>query len=348
MNRRKTPSALFTVFVLLPLLFSVPAAAGNDFDVVESETGFYYTIQKGDTLWDLSKHFNDSPWLWPELWEENDQISNPHWIFPGERIRLYKKSGQQALDSQLAPPVLPVPTVAEPAAVDETPFFLYTSIDRAGFIRKPPVDPSGVLFAVQENKKLISEGDVVYIRPAEHSGNGNLIPGSRHLVFRCMAPTDDRDSQETIGTQHYITGVIEVVKYDPDLVTAKVLKSYRPIQKTDLIMPYTPRSKKISLQPSTPGIDGSIITSEEHTMLTGDFMQAFIDKGRADNIQVGQQYSIYKKQASEEDDGSTSGLPPIDFGTLLVVHTEQTTSTVVILNTANNISKGERFRTPVN
>ena len=86
MNRRTYPSILLTVFMLLPLIFASTVAAAEKHDVVESETGFYYTIQKGDTLWGLSKKFSDSPWLWPELWEENDQIHNPHWIFPGERI----------------------------------------------------------------------------------------------------------------------------------------------------------------------------------------------------------------------------------------------------------------------
>ncbi|MBW2364017.1 MAG: LysM peptidoglycan-binding domain-containing protein, partial [Deltaproteobacteria bacterium] len=31
--------------------------------IVESETGVYYVVQKGDTLWDLSRQFSDSPWV---------------------------------------------------------------------------------------------------------------------------------------------------------------------------------------------------------------------------------------------------------------------------------------------
>jgi hypothetical protein len=345
MNCRTNPSVLVTVFLLLPLLFSVSATAGNTMDVVESETGFYYTIQKGDTLWDLSRQFNNSPWLWPELWEENDQISNPHWIFPGERIRLYQKSGHQAVASQPLTTALPAaaPTQSEP-------FFVYRAIDRTGFIRKPPVSPSGTIFAVQSVqgvKTLISEGDIVYIHPAADAAEGSLIPGSRYLVFRLMAPTDAKDAEESIGTQHFILGIVEVVQRDADVVTGKILKSFRPIREDDLVMPYRPRSEQIALKPSTPGIDGSIITSEDHTMLTGDYMLAFIDKGRTDNIHVGQQYSIYREQVGSLSSSETTPLPPVDFGTLLVLHTEQTTSTVVILNTSNSINKGERFRTPM-
>jgi hypothetical protein len=357
MNCRTNSIVLFSVFLILPLLFSIPSTAADPIDVVESEAGFYYTIQKGDTLWDLSQHFNNSPWLWPELWEENDQISNPHWIFPGERIRLYKKSGSQAVTKTIPsqpvavePVPVPVPEPSQTGQAAAGPFFVYSSIDRVGFIRTPPVAPSGTIFEVQGRKVLISEGDMVYIRPSDVSALGTLIPGSRHTVFRTMAPTDERKSSETIGTQHYILGIVEVTKKEPDIVIAKVLKSFRSIRVDDQLMPFSSRHSRIELKPSTPGIDGHIITSEDHSTLTGDFTLAFIDKGRADNIEVGQQYSIYNTQKTvlEKDEIETKQLPPVDIGTLLVLHTEQTTSTVIITKAVKNISPGEKFRTPIN
>ncbi len=357
MNRRINSIALISVFLLLPLLFLSPSTAADKIDVVESQTGFYYTIQKGDTLWDLSNHFNDSPWLWPELWEDNDQISNPHWIFPGERIRLYRKSGSQAITQTEAvkpaaeiQPVAVAPVKPAEGKKGTTPYFVFPSIDRVGFIRKPPVSPSGTIFAVQGRKVMISEGDVVYIRPADDAAGGVLIPGSRHTVFRLMEPTDDPLATETIGTQHYILGIVEVTEKDTDMVLAKVLKSFRTIRVDDLLMPFNERHSKIELKPSIPGIDGRIIISEDHTDLTGDYTVVFIDKGRADNLDVGQQYSIYSKQkiVLEKDEISSINLPPVDFGTFLVLHTEQTTSTVVITSTAKVIWPGERFRTPIN
>ena len=351
MNCRTNPAILFCVFLLLPLLISATSPAAENIDVVESETGFYYTIQKGDTLWDLSRQFSDSPWLWPELWEDNDQITNPHWIFPGERIRLYKKSGSQTVvqTSPTAPvTVEPVkPTATEKAA---GPYFVFSGIDRVGFIRKPPVAPSGAIFEVQGKKVLISEGDFVYVRPSAEAGAGMFIPGSRYTVFRYMVPTEGEDALETIGTQHYILGIVEVTKRDADMVIAKVLKSFRTIKVEDMLMPFSRRHSRIELKSSTPGIDGQIIAGEEHTDLNGEFMLAFIDKGRADNIEVGQQYSIYsqKKRVLSGNEISSKSLPPVDFGTFLVLHTEQTTSTVVITNSKTAIQPGEHFRTPVN
>ncbi len=352
MNRRTYPTVLCSLFLLIPLLASTPLTAAEPIDVIESEAGFYYTVQKGDTLWDLSRHFNDSPWLWPELWEENDQISNPHWIFPGERIRLYKKSGTQAITKtepiqQVA--VLPAEPVAQKEEGTPAAYFAFAAIDSVGFIRSPPVTPLGTIFEVQGRKILISEEDMVYIRPTDNSARDILSPGSRHTVFRYMNPTDERDSKETIGTQHYILGIVEVARKEQDMVIAKIIKSFRTIGVNDLLMPFIPRLRKIELKPGTPGIDGQVIISENHSTLIGDHTLAFIDKGRTDNIVVGQQYSIYnaQKMVLENNEIETKRLPPVDIGTLLILHTEQTTSTVVITRATKNIARGERFRTPL-
>jgi len=352
----RTKSSIFcSVFLFFAVLSSPLSFAANTIETVESETGFYYTIQKGDTLWGLSQQFSDSPWLWPELWEENDQISNPHWIFPGERIRLYKKEGTQTITKtapdSIQPPLPPAKAVVKKVKKKtNAPFFFYPAIDHIGFIRKSPVSPIGAIFEVQGQKGLISEGDIVYIRPAEKTPAHLLIPGSRHTIFRYLKPTDEKDATETIGTQHLILGIVELTQKEPDMVLAKVVKSFHTIKVDDMLMPYNQQSPKIKLKPSTPGINGQIIASEEHTVLTGDYMVAFIDKGRADNIEVGQQYSIYKQQKTvlENNQIKDKLLPPKDFGTFLVLHTEQTTSTIVITQTSHSISSGERFRTPIN
>jgi hypothetical protein len=47
-----------------------------------------YIVKKGDTLWDLSGTFLENPFRWPEIWERNPQVANPHWIYPGDSLRI--------------------------------------------------------------------------------------------------------------------------------------------------------------------------------------------------------------------------------------------------------------------
>lgn len=357
MNCRTKSSVFCSICLFVALLVSPLSLLAGTHQAVESETGFYYTIQKGDTLWELSRQFSDSGWLWPELWEENNQIQNPHWIFPGERIRLYKKAGTQNIGQ--TPPLSMPPVAVAPSTKPELkrlhkkasmPFFMYPSIDSIGFIRKPRVTPTGTIFEVQGHKNLISEGDTVYIRPSENTPDRLFIPGSQHTIFRYLKPTDEKDALKKIGTQHYILGIAEVTKKEPDMVLAKVVKSFRTIKVDDMLMPFTDQSPQIALTPSVPGLEGRIITSEEHTIMAGDNMLVFIDKGSVDNIQVGQQYSLYRQEkvVLQNNQYTNKTLPPVDFGAFLVLHTEETTSTVVITKSSDSVVAGERFRTPIN
>jgi len=319
------------------IAFSAISYAEESETSVEHEAGVYYTVQKGDTLWDLSRQFLDSPWQWPDMWSENSQIANPHRIYPGDRIRLFqRKDVDKWVEKDLDKEVV----------IEKEPlYYFYSSIDKIGFIKKDPATPSGTIFEVKDDKEMISKGDLVYIRPNE---NTSFIPGSKFTVYRTLKPLRDRSTNSYIGVQHYLTGIVEITKVEPKFAVASVVGSFRAIEVNDLLIPYVKRSPKIILTESKKELKGKIIVSEEHASIIGDNTVAFIDKGNIDGVKAGQRYSIFYQEKKRLDPGTKGDvyLTPVDFGTLIVLHTEETTSTVLITSSEKSIYPGADIHLP--
>ncbi len=327
------------------IFFPFHLFAQEETGVVEQESGFYYTVQKGDTLWDLSQRFSDSYWLWPDLWQENKQIANPHWIYPGERIRLFHRKGADSFAIKTDKPKN-LAVISAPEPLKEPPYYYYSPINRVGFIKKEPVVSRGTIFKVKDNKKLIGVGDLVYIKQKKDK---DLLLGNKYTVYRTFEPISDKKTKTLIGTQHYLTGVVEITKIEPRFALALVVQSYRAIGVNDLLMPYKKRSPNIVLTESQKGLKGKIIISEAHGNIIGDNAIAFIDKGRMNGVKRGQLYSIYyqEKQRIDRESKEDVNLTPVDYGTFLVLYTEQSTSTVLITRSEQSIVPEVAFQSPI-
>jgi hypothetical protein len=337
--KNKLALQAFTGLVLFCVLLgasSLQWAAENEISL-DVESGFYYTIQKGDTLWDLSRKFSDTPWQWPELWQENRQIANPHRIYPGQRIRLFRRQGAQHLAQQK-------PLYDKPE-IDKLIDYHYASMDRVGFIRKEPVTAHGTIFKVDGKKEMISTGDLVYIRP---DNNSSLNPDEKYTIYRTLKPIHNSETNAYIGIQHYLAGTVEITLKRPEFVLGRIAASYRPIQVGDFLMPYKRRLPRVPLQKSPEGLNGQIIESEEHQTIFGEAAIAFIDKGEQDGVNPGQLYWIYRQEKYRINPESKTDvtLTPVLMGELIVLHTEPTTATVMISDSLEAIQPGTKIMSP--
>jgi len=161
----------------------------------------------------------------------------------------------------------------------------------------------------------------------------------QYTVYRTLDPLTDKKTKARIGLQHYLTGVVEIIKKEPRFAIAKVIRSFRNIAINDRLMPYTKRDPKIILTASRPGLNGKILLTEEQDSIMGANTVAFIDKGQEDGVEKGQSYSI----SYQEKEKQNLLLTPVIYGTLLVLHTEPTTSTVIITGSEQTIYPGATF-----
>jgi hypothetical protein len=139
-----------------------------------------YVVQKGDTLWDISARFLARPWLWPEIWQANPQIANPHLIYPGDRLTLTYIGGEPRLmlggDGKLQPRVRRQPLDEAITAVPLSkvlPFLTQLRVLDESQVKRLPY-----VVALEENRLRSTTGQIAYVRGLD------APPGARVLIVR--------------------------------------------------------------------------------------------------------------------------------------------------------------------
>jgi hypothetical protein len=98
----------------IAVLGAVVLAAAAPVHAQETPPPAVHVVSEGETLWDLATRYFGDPFLWPEIYRLNTAVvEDPHWIFPGEELRLGgvpTAAGQQ----MVGPEPVPQPGV-EPA-----------------------------------------------------------------------------------------------------------------------------------------------------------------------------------------------------------------------------------------
>jgi hypothetical protein len=192
-----------------------------------------YTIQKGDTLWDISSKFLKDPFLWPKLWEKNPYITNPHWIYPGNTVHLTDIGSAKREEPQKVAgekPAMPGPAekreeeVAEakpelkPAPVEERPSY-FREIRSAGFMSNLDYRGIGIILESREGKNIMSEGDIFYM--ILKTGEPIAI-GNKYTVFRPGREVRHPVTDQMIGRKYTISGIVQVIDQHENFYTGRV------------------------------------------------------------------------------------------------------------------------------
>lgn len=306
---------------------------------VETPEGpvFYYTIQEGDTLWDLSRKFYNSQWVWPGLWEMNRQVKNPHLIYPGKKIQVFLAEpvrtppDRSSLSLETVSPIAPAPSVE----------MYHASIENLGFIKENAIAPAGQLLTAESQNTLLSLGDVVFLDAPDTK---QFIPGSRYHVFSTRKVSLKYDNTCFKGIKHTIKATLTIVETTNTHIKARITRAFMPASPGDLIMPVHETEKEFAVNTTPPPIQARIICSQEDNALLADRSIAFITAGSEQAVTPGNMYTIYKKQttgAVKPVRKSATALPLLKNGTLMVLHTEKNNSTVKILYSDQEIVAGD-------
>ena len=323
-----------------------------------------YVVVKGDTLWDIASRFLNDPWLWPQVWQINPKIRNPHLIYPGDVIVLYYVDGKPYLTLEGVAGVVP-PGVAPPKDIETvklSPQIRYDSLEKAiDTIPRSAIGP--FLYRPRVvTKEEIENAPYIVSSYEEHliSGTGNRVYAknitndqiAQYGVIRPGGVYRDPDTNEVLGYEVIRVAAARVVRID-DPTTLTLVHAKREVLNGDLLLPSEEGELDFNFFPQPPrdAINGQIISVFDGLEQIGQYNVVVLNRGKRDGLVPGNVLAIYqagKQVADPQGKSSTSRvtLPDERAGVLMVFRTYEKVSYALVMRATRAIHVYDRVSNP--
>ena len=314
--------------------------------VAQSESEFLnghperYVVKEGDTLWDIAKKFLRDPWRWPHIWRDNEQIANPHLIFPGDLlvvtsdnrikvVRLEPKVYQQALDRAI--PTIP-PNVIQP-------FLTSALIVEAGELEKSGHVVSGV-----EDELNFGKYSKFYARDIEDTS------AEEYRLFRVGRELYDPESGELLGIEGIHLGDARMDRVGEDVSKLQVISSNQEIRASDRLVPILEETPLPYYQPhsSSEKLTGWILYAPQGVREVGRFDVVIITGGSEDGMEEGHVLKAlwHRGKSIDATTGESYEIPDEESGLMLVFRVFDRLSYALVMEANRAISVGDRYESP--
>jgi LysM repeat protein len=300
-----------------------------------------YVVKKGDTLWGVAKVFLRDPWYWPEIWQVNPQIKNPHLIYPGDTLRLVFIDGQPRVvmlqrgdSARVEPRVRSQPLES---AITTIP---YATV--AAFMSKPSVldrdqiKHAPYLLATRDLHVVMSEGDTLYARgfanPAELGTHYNVIRVGDALI--------DPDDHRVLGYDGIFTGSGHVTRQG-DPTTLVMTESTRESRAGDKLIAGGV-DVPLDFIPSAPRsmTNGRIIAVSDGVTVIGQYEVVVVNRGARDGLAPGNVLGVFDTGPIVRDTDKKGFFNLDTLGAKKVALPSERTGTFMVFKTFDNISYG--------
>jgi len=323
-----------------------------------------YTVKKGDTLWDISSMFLRDPWYWPEIWQKNPQVKNPHLIYPGDILTLVYIDGvPQILVNQASASYqpgagtvrLPVKKLSPSIRRDEISASIQTIpsdairqfTTRPRIVTKEELEAAPYILGSDDDHLILGQGNRVYIR-------GELDKERvRFTVFRPGTELVDPVTDEILGYEAIYAGEVHIKKYD-DPAVGTLTFTEREVLIGDRLLPTDKSSLATLYFPKLPDrkLSGQVISLFDALFGIAKYQVAVVNLGIRDGIEVGNLLATYTRGNTVTDNfdllakGDDVKLPDERSGLLMIFRAFDNVSYGLVMESTNVIHKLDVVSTP--
>ena len=318
-----------------------------------------YEVVVGDTLWDIASMFLQDPWYWPEIWQINPQVDNPHLIFPGDILSLaYLDGGQPFIQVERAAQVERggggvtrlSPRIREEPLEDAIPTIPFETL--RAFLSRPAVleqeQLEGLPYVVAQDQGLVgASGEDVYVR-------GTDAPlGSTYNVVHVGDELVDPDDGTVIGYEGIYVGQ-GFVRRAGDPSTLALTETTREALIGDYLLAeenltpanYFPRAPEEQ-------VEGRIISVIDGVSLIGQYQAVVINRGAMHGLETGHVLGVYRTGEIVRDRMTGNGfraekvrLPDEPAGTMMVFRIFDRMSYALVMEATRDIRVLDTVRNP--
>ena len=291
----------------------------------------YHVAQSGDTLYDLAHIYYGDAMLWPRLWAYNPQITNPHWIYPGDIVFLRAPSSE---------------TISQYTHLNGMYYPL------GGFFTSSEIETAGTLRYARTSRRLLAEYDTVYLELNERE---NVQIGDEFTINRVDDifydfDNDDDDDDAVTALKYRVTGRVRITGFseETELVTAEITELWDVLERGDTLFLNSPQLIVVQNRENTVDLEGVIVDQLDNITHFHEQSYVFIDLGFEDGVRVGNRFFVWDRQdegaeimaiRNSEIDYQLDVIPELPwqlYGEALVIYASEHYATAIISNAGNH------------
>lgn len=247
-----------------------------------------HIVKKGDTLWGICDTYLRNPYQWPRIWSYNPEIENPHWIYPGNEVKL--RAGVASKDGAAAKEEAPTGNaaprdkalVARPKVPAGTVF-----LRNEGYIEDEGTQNWGEISGAPVDKMFLTDNDALYLRIV---GDHDIKLGQELTVYRPIKKAGD-------GTLVEIQGTVRVDQWNQKegIARAKVTETLDAIERGARVGPIRRQFEVVPPKRNEKDVEANVLTSVHAHNFFGQHQVVFINKGEGAGLEVGNRLQVIRQ-----------------------------------------------------